>query len=162
MPISHLFHVAIKTNDLELTTAFYCDVLGLEKADRPNFAHKGAWLRAGDAEPLIHLYLAGPGVADGKPTPLGTGAIDHLSIFATGYANFVERFRRYGLDWREYEVPGTDLWQLFVHDPSGVMVELTFIGPNENDAKPDMSEGRKWRADEQFFRPYSVLEEQPA
>ena len=152
MPLSTLLHVAIKTNNLAATVKFYRDVLGLSLVPRPDFAHKGAWLAASDAPPMIHLYQAGHGVADGLPTPDGTAAIDHVSIAATGYKAFVDRFQSAGLDWREYKVPGTGLWQLFVYDPSGVKVELTFNGVEERGAEPDLSPGRVWRADEDFFK----------
>jgi hypothetical protein len=33
-----------------------------------------------------------------------------------------------GLTWREFLVPGTTLWQLFVYDPSGMQIELTSRG----------------------------------
>ena len=44
MPITGLFHVAIKTNDLAVTCAFYERVLGLKQAHRPDFGFPGAWL----------------------------------------------------------------------------------------------------------------------
>ena len=56
------------------------------------------------------------------------------------------------LDWREFLVPGTTLWQLFVYDPSGVQLELTFEGSAEAGPPPDMSEGRRYVAGESFFR----------
>lgn len=157
MPIRNLFHVAIKTNDLESTIRFYEEVIGLVRVPRPKFKHNGAWLAVQPSdEALIHIYETGPGVGDGGPTGLGTTAIDHVSIFATGYHDFIGRFRRNGLDWREFEVPGTTLWQLFVFDPSGVQLELTFDARNERGPKPDMSEGRSWRAGENFFTPFSL------
>ena len=48
-------------------------------------------------------------------------------------------------------VPGTSLWQLFVYDPSGVQLELTFEGAVEAGPPPDMSEGRRYRAGQSFF-----------
>ena len=35
-------------------------------------------------------------------------------------------------------MPGTTLWQIFVHDPSGVMLELTFDGKVEQRPTPEM------------------------
>jgi catechol 2,3-dioxygenase-like lactoylglutathione lyase family enzyme len=37
--ISNLFHVAIKTNDLDATVRFYTEVLGLHKVARPDFGY---------------------------------------------------------------------------------------------------------------------------
>jgi hypothetical protein len=56
-------------------------------------------------------------------------------------------------------VPGTTLWQLFVYDPSGVQLELTFEGSAEAGQPPDMSPGRKYIAGTSFFdpQPYRTL-----
>jgi hypothetical protein len=58
----------------------------------------------------------------------GSGAIDHLSLACAGYHGFRARFQALGLTWREFLVPGTTLWQLFVYDPSGMQIELTSRG----------------------------------
>jgi catechol 2,3-dioxygenase-like lactoylglutathione lyase family enzyme len=50
--ISNLFHVAIKTNDLDATVRFYTDVLGLHAVSRPDFGYPGAWLAA----PQHHVH----------------------------------------------------------------------------------------------------------
>lgn len=50
-------------------------------------------------------------------------------------------------------MPGTTLWQLFVYDPSGVQLELTFEGAVEGGAPPDMSAARVYRAGSSFFDP---------
>jgi hypothetical protein len=76
-----------------------------------------------------------------------------VSLACTGYHAYVARFRAAGLDWREFLVPGTALWQLFVYDPSGVQLELTFEGGIEAGAPPDLSEGRVYRAGQSFFDP---------
>jgi hypothetical protein len=56
-------------------------------------------------------------------------------------------------------VPGTHLWQLFVYDPNGVLLELTFDGQAEADPSPDLSLGRAYVAGDPFFNPkeYQVL-----
>ena len=48
-------------------------------------------------------------------------------------------------------MPGTSLWQLFVYDPSGVQLELTFESGGEGEEKLDMSAGRKYIAGASFF-----------
>jgi catechol 2,3-dioxygenase-like lactoylglutathione lyase family enzyme len=156
--IGGLFHVAIKTGDLDATRRFYCDVIGLMEAPRPDFGYPGAWLAVptpmGSA--IIHIYAGGPAMGPDGLAPSGSGAIDHLSLSVSGYHAFIARFRAAGLDWREFLVPGTSLWQLFVYDPSGVQLELTFEGRVESGPSPDMSEARRYRAGETFFRPSSL------
>ncbi len=48
-------------------------------------------------------------------------------------------------------MPGTALWQLFVYDPSGVQIELTFDSTNETGPPPDLREGRRYVAGESFL-----------
>jgi catechol 2,3-dioxygenase-like lactoylglutathione lyase family enzyme len=155
MIVTGLFHVAIKTNDLASTVGFYTKVLGLAAVHRPDFGYPGAWLATptpgGDA--IVHLYAGGPALGPEGRAPVGTGAIDHVSISAHGFHEFRERFRAAGLDWREFHVPGTSLWQLFVYDPSGVQLELTFNGDAEEGPPPDMSDERRYVAGASFFAP---------
>ena len=153
--VAGLFHVAVKTNDLAATVAFYTRVLGLREVARPDFGYPGAWL--GVALPggpaVLHVYAGGAAMgADGR-APAGTAAIDHVSLACRGFHAFRTRFRAVGLDWREFLVPGTTLWQLFVHDPSGVQLELTFEGGAEAGPPPDMSDGRRYVAGRSFHDP---------
>ena len=90
MVINGLFHVAIKTNDLDLTRRFYCDVLGLKEIARPDFGFPGAWIACPvpGGQAIVHIYAGGPVfAADGK-APRGSGAIDHISLSCSGYHEF--------------------------------------------------------------------------
>ena len=155
MVITGLFHIAIKTANLAATVKFYTEVIGLREFDRPNFGFPGAWLgTSGPAgTPIMHIYAGGPALGGKKTVASGTAAIDHVSLSAVGFHDFVKRFQKFDLDWREFEVPGTTLWQLFVYDPSGVQLEITFDGKNERGRKPDMSKGRAYEAGSSFFDP---------
>jgi catechol 2,3-dioxygenase-like lactoylglutathione lyase family enzyme len=153
--IAGLFHVAIKTNDLAATVAFYTRIAGLRETHRPDFGYPGAWLGVplpgGPA--VMHIYAGGPAMGPSGTAATGTAAIDHVSLACRGYHGFIARFRAAGLDWREFLVPGTTLWQLFVYDPSGVQLELTFEGAAEEGPPPDMSDGRRYVAGSNFFDP---------
>jgi catechol 2,3-dioxygenase-like lactoylglutathione lyase family enzyme len=155
MVITGLFHVAIKTNNLEATVYFYTKILGLREVARPNFGYPGAWLACSTpvGEAIVHIYAGGPALGEAGRAPMGTGAIDHISVTATGFHQFRQRFKEAGLQWREFIVPGTTLWQLFVYDPNGVQFELTFDGSVEVEPKPDMSPGRAYVAGKSFFDP---------
>ena len=148
-----LYHVAIKTEDLAATRKFWTDIIGLSEFPRPDFGYPGAWL--GCPQPgglaIVHVYAGGPALGPEGKAPAGTAAIDHLSLSCSGYRSYVSRFKAAGLDWREFIVPGTSLWQLFVYDPSGVQLELTFECGIEGEEKPDVSPGRKYVAGSSFF-----------
>lgn len=151
--IHGLFHLAIKTSDLNATKVFWCDVIGLRELERPDFGYPGAWLACPQPGGLgiIHVYAGGPALGPDGTAPSGSGAIDHISLSCSGFQEYITRFKQAGLDWREFLVPGTTLWQLFVYDPSGVQLELTFEGSVEGNIKPDMSPGRGYVAGSSFF-----------
>ena len=148
-----LYHIAIKTADLTATRKFWTDVIGLREIPRPDFGYPGAWL--GCPQPgglgIIHIYAGGPALGPEGKAPAGTAAIDHVSLSCSGYHSYVSRFKVAGLDWREFIVPGSSLWQLFVYDPSGVQLELTFESGIEGDQKPDVSPARIYAAGKNFF-----------
>lgn len=156
-----LFHLAIKTADLAATRAFWTRVIGLREIARPDFGYPGAWLACAQpgGQAIVHVYAGGPAMGATGLAPRGSGAIDHVSLACSGYHAYIARFRAAGLDWREFLVPGTTLWQLFVYDPSGVQLELTFEGAAEPGASPDLTLGRRYRAGADFFDPaaYPVL-----
>jgi catechol 2,3-dioxygenase-like lactoylglutathione lyase family enzyme len=152
MQIAGLFHVAIKTNDLDATVKFYTDVLGMELAHRPDFGFPGAWLAQPNGPPIVHIYAGGPALIDGK-TPYGTGSLDHVSLTVTGWDDCLERMNRRGYDWRAAIVPGMSLWQIFVHDPSGVMLELTFDGAAEKRPTPEIPADRVYVPGKPFGAP---------
>jgi catechol 2,3-dioxygenase-like lactoylglutathione lyase family enzyme len=164
MPVTGLFHVAIKTANLARTNFFYERVIGLHQAPRPDFGYPGAWLAVPTpvGEAIVHIYAGGPvfkGLAPGEAPPSGSAAIDHLSLTATGWNDFRARFKAHGLPWREFIVPGTTYWQLFVYDPNGVQLELTFDAraelaePGETGLTtvPDIAPDMRYQAGVSFF-----------
>lgn len=153
--ITGLFHVAVKTSNLEATRNFYCGVIGLVEQERPDFGYPGAWLAVPvpGGMGILHVYAGGPALGADGIAPTGTGAIDHVSLMGVGYAAYVDRFREAGLPWREFIIPGTSLWQLFVYDPSGVQLELTFNGSFEDSETPEISPERLYQPGQSFFDP---------
>ena len=149
-----LFHIAIKTANLPASLDFYRNVLGLKDAQRPAFDFPGAWLAcpALGGSAIIHLYAGGPALGGSSTVALGSAAIDHVSLACIGFDAFRARFAAHQLPWREFLIPGTTLWQLFVYDPSGVQFELTFEGAAEAGPPPDMSLGRGYIAGMSFFK----------
>lgn len=151
--LSSLNHVSVKTDDLQKTIRFYTQVLDLEILHRPDFGFPGAWLGTREAGAILHLYAGEPGLQpDGRPF-VGSAAVDHFAVTARGYAEYRRRFERAGLNWREQVIPEIRVWQLFVYDPNGVLVELNFDGSEESGLPPDMSPGRRYIPGENFYRP---------
>jgi hypothetical protein len=55
------------------------------------------------------------------------GSFDHVSFSSSGLAAFEARLRACNVVYRRDAVPATGQVQLFMQDPSGNGVELTFV-----------------------------------
>ncbi len=123
MAIKGLDHITVNVAELDASRRFYVDVLGLREGDRPPFDSPGAWLYAGD-RPIVHL-VAGRGGGG------STGAVDHVALRAEGLGAMVARLTAAGIAHEAFTVPGLGLKQIFLRDPDGVRIELTFEAGEE-------------------------------
>ena len=126
MPISGMNHFTVLTNDLDATTAFYVDILGLCTGFRPDFDFPGAWLYV-DGRAILHI-VAGRGV---PASP--RGVIDHMAFSACDLRTVAARLKERGIEYDLRRLPSTGAWQLFCLDPNGARVELDF---EANEAAP--------------------------
>ena len=129
MPATDLHHLAIKTNDVNATVEFYNEVIGSHSVKRPNFNFPGAWLQFG--ETMIHLYGGDAAKNKSGGHDVGSAAIDHIALSAHGFDEMRAVCEARNLEWRQFDIPSFNLWQLFVHDPNGVLVELNFDATKE-------------------------------
>ena len=155
MLFGKLFHTAIKTADLDATVRFYTEVLGMVVAERPPIGFPGAWLKPAQAgaDAIIHLYAGDAAKEADGSVQTGSSAIDHVSVVCQGYSDFKAQFEKFGLAYRENLVPATLLWQLFVYDPNGIQLELTFHAAAEREAAPVIAPQRLYKARERWFQP---------
>lgn len=155
MLFGKLLHVAVKTADLDATVCFYTEVLGMTLAERPPFDFPGAWLKPAQAgaDATIHVYAGHAAMEADDTIQSGSAGIDHVSVICQGYADLKARFERFGLPYRENIVPKTPLWQLFVYDPNGIQLELTFHSAAEPMAAPTIPADRRYKARERWFQP---------
>jgi catechol 2,3-dioxygenase-like lactoylglutathione lyase family enzyme len=134
-----LNHVSIRTTDIEATRRFYVDVLGLQVGPRPEFPFPGHWLYQGALTTYANAAVHVIGIDPSDPVGLqqylgergadalhGSGAVDHIAFFATDLPGMMARLQRLGIEPRQRSVPGLGLHQLFLDDPSGVVVELNY------------------------------------
>lgn len=134
-----LNHFSIRTLDMQATQNFYNKVLGLTVGPRPPFPFPGAWMYAGShdnyANAVVHIigmdkndpeglkkYLGERDVSSMK----GSGAVDHIAFFATGLETMLSHLKTVGVPCRERTVPSIGLHQLFLDDPSGIVIELNY------------------------------------
>lgn len=134
-----LNHFSIRTTDLDATRVFYESVLGLTVGPRPPFPFPGLWMYNGDhgnvANAMVHIigidkndpeglkqYLGGRDVSSLQ----GSGAVDHIAMMTTGLEAMLAHLNKLGVPCRERTVPAIGLHQLFLDDPSGLVIELNF------------------------------------
>ena len=122
-----LDHFNIRTRKLADTVRFYEDILGLEKGARPNFAFPGAWMYS-EGKPVVHLVDISPTAEAQKPD---SGCVHHVAFVSRGFDAMRQRLQSKGTPFEARQVPGGDLWQIFVNDPNGVMIELNYEAAKE-------------------------------
>lgn len=120
MAIAGLDHYALLTSDVEKTTRFYTEVVGLKVGYRPELTFAGVWLYVG-AEPIVHI-IAGKPIATRE-----TGAVDHLALKANGDVGATLRnLETHGIEHSMRVLERTGVTQVFFRDPDGVGIELNF------------------------------------
>jgi len=132
MRISGLHHATLICRDLERTTAFYRDLLGMAlvdegvNADDPATRH--FWFssdpQASGAEPSLRLsFLEYPEMEEATQ---GVGGVHHLALSVASAAE-VEAWRDY---LQQREIPTTEtfdrdkLRSVYLRDPDGQIIEI--------------------------------------
>lgn len=119
MKLGILDHVNILTPNLEEMTAWYCEILGMTKGDRPPFSFDGAWLYVGD---LAYVHLVSTPTKRKAVEP----QIEHFAFKATGLREFLDLLDRRNIPYRRSEVPSFDIIQINIHDPDGNRIHVDF------------------------------------
>jgi catechol 2,3-dioxygenase-like lactoylglutathione lyase family enzyme len=134
-----LNHFSVRTLDMQATQVFYSEVLGLSSGPRPHFPFPGVWMYAGShddyANAVVHIIGMDKNDPEGLKKYLGerdvsnlhgSGAVDHIAFFATGLREMLVHLKALNVDFRERTVPSIGLHQLFLDDPSGIVIELNY------------------------------------
>ena len=122
----HHFTIRCTPAELEPVHAFYREVLGMRAGPRPAFDFPGHWLYIGDTA-VVHLAAVVPNGSRASDHP-GSG-FDHVSLHSRGLQATRQRLTALAIPYEELPVPGWPLQQIFVHDPVGSKIELTFEVP---------------------------------
>lgn len=134
-----LNHFSIRTTDIDATRVFYETVLGLTVGPRPPFPFPGLWMYNGDHASTSNAIVHVIGIDKNDPEGLkqylgdraesslhGSGALDHIALMATGLSQMLAHLKQLGVPCRERSVPVLGLHQLFLDDPSGLVIELNY------------------------------------
>ncbi len=129
-----LDHVNLRTARVDELAAFYCDVLGLARGQRPPFPFGGAWLYCGD-QPVVHLVAietGGDGSTTGDKAPARPAAaepsLSHFAFTGTGMAAFIARLEQAGVPHAVARLPGSLVTQVNLRDPDGNALHVDFAG----------------------------------
>ena len=142
MPLSHMEHFLLQTEDIEATKDWYVKVLGLRVGPCPDFKFPVYWLYLGDRD-VLHITTGGKSVSDNRKRYVGqesdatrgTGVIDHVAFRATDLEAMIEHLNRNSIAFKERQVDDQGLYQLFLFDPNGVKVELNFANSEVKNRK---------------------------
>jgi catechol 2,3-dioxygenase-like lactoylglutathione lyase family enzyme len=115
-----LGHVTVLSADFDRTERFYCDLLGLRVGPRPAIRVPGLWLYLGD-QAVLHV-LPRPT----QPLSLARPTIDHFALNADDRAGFERKLQAAGQPFESRPLADSGIWQIFITDPDGARVELSF------------------------------------
>ena len=128
MKVKALDHVSISTRCLDDTRKFYEDVLGFEVGARPKLASTGYWLYS-DGKATIHVVLnekeapAAPIKATAEEMQ-DTGIDNHIAFTVEDGKQVTDRLTELGYGYWDRDLSDRGLYQVFVKDPNGVILEL--------------------------------------
>ena len=126
MTVKNIDHFNIRASEplLEELREFYCDLIGLSEGFRPPFEEVGYWLYAGDLA-ILHLSVAG---SDENQLSHVESTLNHVALECSGKSVFEERLDENAIPYEYANVPGTTVEQIFLKDPAGNGIELSFAG----------------------------------
>ena len=67
--------------------------------------------------------------------------VHHVAFASRDFAGMKQRLQSRGMEFDVRQVPGGELWQIFVHDPNGVMIELNYEAAKEAAKEPARQQG---------------------
>jgi catechol 2,3-dioxygenase-like lactoylglutathione lyase family enzyme len=145
MPLDHMQHFLVQSEDIEKTKDWYVNVLGLKLGYTPDFKFPVYWLYLGEQD-VLHLTQGGKNVSKNRIAYVGqqsdategTGVIDHIAFHATGLHDMIAHFERENIKFTERQVDLQGLYQLFLFDPNGIKIELNFANAEAKGRRPQL------------------------
>jgi catechol 2,3-dioxygenase-like lactoylglutathione lyase family enzyme len=125
--LNHIDHINVRCSQAKLAEVrgFYANALSLVDGDRPPFAFDGAWMYLGD-QAVIHIAVYSPKDAT-RQGEISEG-VDHFSFRTQGRAAARAHLQSLHIPFDERIVPERNIAQIFMRDPVGTRIELTFVG----------------------------------
>ena len=124
MEVDTIDHVNVETDDVDRSAKFYREVIGLKEGPRPDFDRPGFWMYASD-KPVVHI------IKTAQNNKMLTGSkdasISHFALQIKNLKNARDHLDSLGIKYNILQVPGTEIGQLFLEDPEGVLIELIYL-----------------------------------
>jgi catechol 2,3-dioxygenase-like lactoylglutathione lyase family enzyme len=145
MPLNHMQHFLVQSEDVEKTKDWYVNVLGLKEGYTPDFKFPVYWLYIEDQD-VLHLTQGGKDVSQNRMTYLGqqsqdtrgSGVIDHIAFHASDLHGMIRHFEERNIRFTERQVDSQGLYQLFLSDPNGIKIELNFPNAEAKGRRPQV------------------------
>ena len=146
MPLSHIEHFLVAADDIDATRDWYARVLGMRSGPHPDFGFPVHWMYSGAVD-LVHIGPSARRAGEiqkkylgrtSQDAGAGTGAIDHIAFRATGLRAMLEHLRKEKVSCTQRRANGQALFQLFLHDPNGIKVELNYAAAEAEGIAPEL------------------------
>lgn len=119
LPTRNIHHVSLQSKDAEKTERFYREVLGFAPLKRPPFQFPGAWL----FKDGLQIHLIGGQGRETEAKEISSRA-DHVAFHSDQLDAVEKLLGEHGIEYRVNIQSGTNLKQLFFHDPDGHTIEI--------------------------------------
>jgi catechol 2,3-dioxygenase-like lactoylglutathione lyase family enzyme len=130
--VIRLDHVNIHTERFDESLRFYTEMIGLANGPIPGAlaapageAPRGAWLYDAGGHPMLHLIRSSAHTPDASIP----ARLDHFAIACEDPESYAELFARNAVPFQRVSYPQFGIFQLVVHDPNGIKIELGFSRP---------------------------------
>ena len=130
MPLSHMEHFLLQTEDIEATKDWYVKILGFRVGPAPDFKFPVYWLYLGENRKKY--------VGQQSDASTGTGVVDHVGFRTTGLLEMIEHLTKNKISFTERQVNDQGLYQLFLFDPNGLKIELNFANAEAKGRTPQL------------------------
>ena len=146
MPLSHIEHFLVASDDIDATRDWYARVLGMRPGPHPDFGFPVHWMYLGEVD-VVHIGPSAKKAGENQKrylgrtsqdTGTGTGALDHIAFRATGLREMLEVLGREKIPFTKRRANGQALFQLFFHDPNGVKIELNYAAAETDGIAPEL------------------------
>ena len=146
MPISHLEHFLVASDDIDATRDWYARVLGMKSGPHPDFGFPVHWMYVDNID-IVHIGPSARQAGDiqkkylgrtSQDAGIGTGAVDHIAFRATGLRQMLEHLKREKVAFSQRRASGQALFQLFLYDPNGVKIELNYAAHEAEGISPEL------------------------